>query len=115
MLTKWMKYKPKQLFHLFRYFRNFCKYEISKRKEIFLSKEFFSSTVKKCHENKERVDSLVQEMKTENKEEPFPPDLEAPTLEDCCQGGCDNCVFNVYYEKLEKYQKYLEIKKKKES
>ena len=36
---------------------------------------------------------------------PIPP-LE-PALEQCCGSGCERCVFDVYNEKLERYQAIL--------
>ena len=36
---------------------------------------------------------------------PIPP--ERPSQEDCCHSGCDDCVFNRYYELLERYEAQL--------
>ena len=36
---------------------------------------------------------------------PKPP--EKPLPADCCEGGCDRCVFVVYAEELEHYQQAL--------
>lgn len=36
---------------------------------------------------------------------PIPP--EEPALEDCCQSGCDPCIFDRYTEELEKYRQAL--------
>ena len=38
---------------------------------------------------------------------PLPPDND-----ECCGQGCFRCVFDIYYEKLEKYEKELEEYKK---
>jgi hypothetical protein len=35
-------------------------------------------------------------------EPPIPP--EKPDPEECCGSGCERCVVDVYYEKLEQYQ-----------
>lgn len=32
---------------------------------------------------------------------------EVPFDEDCCQGGCQNCVWDVYYEALAEYKEQL--------
>jgi hypothetical protein len=31
----------------------------------------------------------------------------APTMRDCCRGGCDPCVFQVYEEELARYETKL--------
>jgi len=36
---------------------------------------------------------------------PIPP--VAPTMRDCCRGGCDPCVFQVYEEELARYEAKL--------
>jgi hypothetical protein len=36
---------------------------------------------------------------------PLPPPR--PTLEDCCRGGCDPCVFDLYDAELERYEARL--------
>jgi hypothetical protein len=36
---------------------------------------------------------------------PVPP--AQPELEDCCRSGCTPCVFDLYEEALERYQKEL--------
>ena len=37
---------------------------------------------------------------------PQPPEKPLPT--DCCDGGCDPCVMDVYLDELAAYQKALE-------
>ena len=37
---------------------------------------------------------------------PVPPREPAP--EECCQRGCDPCVFDRYYEALERYREAFE-------
>ena len=36
---------------------------------------------------------------------PVPP--RQPALEDCCRSGCTPCVFDLYEEALERYEKAL--------
>jgi len=36
---------------------------------------------------------------------PLPP--REPTPEECCGGGCEPCVFDRYYQALERYQEAL--------
>nr|MBF0686041.1 oxidoreductase [Pseudomonas sp.] len=38
-------------------------------------------------------------------ERPVPP--ERPADSECCQSGCDPCVFDFYYEELEAYRQAL--------
>ena len=38
---------------------------------------------------------------------PEPPTQ--PALEDCCNSGCERCVFDVYYEALERYREALRV------
>nr|CEL67313.1 TPA: hypothetical protein BN1204_031140 [Neospora caninum Liverpool] len=38
-------------------------------------------------------------------EKPVPP--WKPEPEDCCGSGCERCIFDVYYEQLEKYEEAL--------
>jgi hypothetical protein len=37
---------------------------------------------------------------------PLPPD--EPALEDCCQSGCDPCIFDRYSEDLARYREALQ-------
>ena len=37
---------------------------------------------------------------------PLPP--REPALEECCQRGCEPCVFDQYYEALERHQAALQ-------
>jgi oxidoreductase family protein len=32
-----------------------------------------------------------------------------PTLEECCQRGCEPCVFDRYYDALELYREALDL------
>ena len=36
---------------------------------------------------------------------PLPP--REPALEECCKGGCEPCVFDRYYDALERYRDFL--------
>jgi hypothetical protein len=37
-------------------------------------------------------------------EDPAPVPPVAPTMRDCCRGGCEPCVFQVYEEELATYE-----------
>ena len=37
---------------------------------------------------------------------PVPP--REPALEECCKGGCEPCVFDRYYDALERYRDALQ-------
>ncbi len=37
---------------------------------------------------------------------PLPP--REPALEECCQRGCEPCVFDLYYEAMERYPAALQ-------
>ncbi|KAI4386790.1 hypothetical protein MLD38_004692 [Melastoma candidum] len=39
------------------------------------------------------------------KSAPPPPPPEKPSPDDCCGSGCVRCVWDVYYEDLEEYEK----------
>lgn len=40
-------------------------------------------------------------------EDPRPQPPREPALEECCKGGCEPCVFDRYYEALERYREAL--------
>ncbi len=40
-------------------------------------------------------------------DDPRPQPPREPALEECCKGGCDPCVFDRYYEALERYREAL--------
>lgn len=39
--------------------------------------------------------------------DPPPPRPEKPLASDCCEGGCDRCVFDLYAEELAHYEREL--------
>lgn len=41
-----------------------------------------------------------------NDPRPMPP--REPALEECCKGGCEPCVFDRYYDALERYRDALQ-------
>lgn len=41
-------------------------------------------------------------------DDPPPEPPAPPSAEDCCQGGCTRCVFDVYDEAMERYGARLE-------
>ena len=38
----------------------------------------------------------------------IPDPLEAPLPENCCERGCDHCVFTVYYEAIDAWRRDIE-------
>lgn len=68
------------------------------------------STVESTMDNKSTVESTTNN-KTEsekNQEESkvtIPPPPEKPLPDDCCGSGCVRCVWDMYYEELEEYNK----------
>ncbi|BBU29526.1 hypothetical protein BTHE68_32600 [Burkholderia sp. THE68] len=40
-------------------------------------------------------------------DDPLPTPPERPLPEDCCQSGCNPCVFDLYEEALERYEAAL--------
>lgn len=45
---------------------------------------------------------------TEDTSDPRPVPPEKPLAGDCCESGCDRCVFDIYAEELEHYESRLE-------
>jgi len=39
--------------------------------------------------------------------DPRPAPPPQPALEDCCQSGCNPCIFDIYQDALERYQTAL--------
>ncbi len=37
-------------------------------------------------------------------DDPVPAPPAAPTMRDCCRGGCDPCVFQIFEEELARYE-----------
>ncbi|KAG2239297.1 hypothetical protein Bca4012_024046 [Brassica carinata] len=54
-------------------------------------------------------DKVVEEKKDKDKKEevPLPEPPEKPEPGDCCGSGCVRCVWDVYYDELEEYNKLL--------
>ncbi|EJL90045.1 Oxidoreductase-like protein [Herbaspirillum sp. CF444] len=44
---------------------------------------------------------------TTDSDPPPTPPIE-PALEDCCQSGCDPCIFDIYQDALERYRQALQ-------
>ncbi|WP_244817195.1 oxidoreductase-like domain-containing protein [Caballeronia sp. Lep1P3] len=40
-------------------------------------------------------------------DDPRPTPPERPSPDDCCRSGCDPCVFDLYHEALERYERAL--------
>ena len=47
-------------------------------------------------------------------EDPAPEPPRAPQSEDCCQSGCERCVYDLYWNALERYETALEAWKKRQ-
>ncbi|KAH7519964.1 hypothetical protein FEM48_Zijuj08G0093300 [Ziziphus jujuba var. spinosa] len=54
---------------------------------------------------KQGIDSKAKEDDAESKQSRAPPPPEKPLPGDCCGSGCVRCVWDVYYEELEEYNK----------
>jgi hypothetical protein len=48
----------------------------------------------------------MPELPADDDPQPLPPPR--PTMEDCCKGGCDPCVFDLYDAALERYEAALQ-------
>ncbi|CAL1389839.1 unnamed protein product [Linum trigynum] len=51
------------------------------------------------------IDDKEEQEKRKEKAIPPPPPPEKPEPGDCCGSGCVRCVWDVYYEELEDYNK----------
>ncbi|MFJ9453314.1 oxidoreductase-like domain-containing protein [Herbaspirillum sp. NPDC101397] len=47
-------------------------------------------------------------MPTSRADDPQPTPPIEPALEDCCQSGCDPCIFDIYQDALERYRLALQ-------
>jgi hypothetical protein len=47
-------------------------------------------------------------MPTSRTADPQPTPPTEPALEDCCQSGCDPCIFDIYQDALERYRVALQ-------
>ena len=47
-------------------------------------------------------------MPTSRSEDKQPTPPIEPALEDCCQSGCDPCIFDIYQDALERYRVALQ-------
>ncbi|KAK4711803.1 hypothetical protein R3W88_006316 [Solanum pinnatisectum] len=68
------------------------------------------STVESTMDNKITVESTKNnktesEKKQEESKVTIPPPPEKPLPDDCCGSGCVRCVWDMYYEELEEYNK----------
>ncbi|CAD8121824.1 unnamed protein product [Paramecium sonneborni] len=57
-----------------------------------------------CKEQSFEINYQMRNLK-QKKERPIEPDQ--PDPDECCGSGCQRCVLDVYYEKLEQYEKDL--------
>ncbi|HLU13760.1 MAG TPA: oxidoreductase-like domain-containing protein [Arenimonas sp.] len=44
---------------------------------------------------------------TPPEDDPRPREPEKPLPGDCCDGGCDRCVYDIYAEEMEHYRQQL--------
>ncbi|CAI0448776.1 unnamed protein product [Linum tenue] len=51
------------------------------------------------------IDDKEEQEQAKDKAIPPPPPPEKPEPGDCCGSGCVRCVWDVYYEELEDYNK----------
>ncbi|KAB1204493.1 UPF0651 protein P31B10.02, mitochondrial [Morella rubra] len=63
----------------------------------------------------ESIESNKELEEGSKKELPPPPPPEKPLPGDCCGSGCVRCVWDVYYEELEDYNKLYESDSKPKS
>jgi hypothetical protein len=58
------------------------------------------------------VEPIMPEPSPDDDPPPLPPIR--PGREDCCQGSCEPCVFDLYEEAMERYRAELEAWKQRE-
>ncbi|KAA0025698.1 UPF0651 protein [Cucumis melo var. makuwa] len=63
---------------------------------------------KKKGAEEEKVEKEEEKEKEKEKIVKLPPPPEKPLPGDCCGSGCVRCVWDVYYEELEDYNKLCE-------
>lgn len=51
--------------------------------------------------------NVVKDTKETKKSPEIPPPPEKPLPGDCCGSGCVRCVWDIYYDELEEYNKLL--------
>ncbi|KAI5684131.1 hypothetical protein M9H77_05359 [Catharanthus roseus] len=74
-----------------------------------LYKDAMADEAKK--KNSSSIESAIEQKEVKKKEsekltpEKIPPPPEKPLPGDCCGSGCVRCVWDVYYEELEEYNK----------
>nr|POE75855.1 upf0651 protein [Quercus suber] len=57
----------------------------------------------------------LEEEEEQEESKKFPPPPEKPLPGDCCGSGCVRCVWDVYYEELEEYDKLYKTDSKPKS
>lgn len=78
------------------------------------SSPFLISDEKKINEedllnNENNTKNQTKKSQNEVKKKKSPPNKPLPPENDeCCGSGCQRCVFDIYYDKLEKYEKEME-------
>jgi hypothetical protein len=75
-------------------------------------KKFIFKDVEKyiddLNDGKILYDELPHEFKLQKNDIKIPVKPNEPEIEDCCGTGCRPCVFDIYENKLEKYEKEIE-------
>ncbi|KAM3363064.1 hypothetical protein P3S68_017918 [Capsicum galapagoense] len=99
--------------HLFRFHhrRFLSSRNIAALKTPMAEEAINKATIKSTVDNKSTVESAmnnITESEKKNEEESkvtIPPPPEKPLPDDCCGSGCVRCVWDMYYEELEEYNK----------
>ncbi|CAK7336938.1 unnamed protein product [Dovyalis caffra] len=70
---------------------------------------YLQSVMATTNENQQIESTVVRKQGEEESKKktspPLPPPPEKPEPGDCCGSGCARCVWDVYYEELEEYDK----------
>lgn len=92
--------------------RNPIQFSVRSTSYLDLSLDFnFNITMDDSHTKKEVQSgdglNVVKDTKETKKSPEIPPPPEKPLPGDCCGSGCVRCVWDIYYDELEEYNKLL--------